>query len=50
MAGDIYDYSRVGLLSMESDFDTDDIKRKLVQWYSTGFGEWRGCYASSGVN
>jgi hypothetical protein len=36
--------------SMDDDFDTDDIKRKLVQWYSTGFGEWRGVYGSSGVN
>lgn len=35
--------------SMDDDFDTDDIKRKLVQWYSTGFGEWRGSYGSSGT-
>lgn len=36
-------------LEMEEDFDTKDIKRTLVQWYSTGFGEWRGCYGSSGT-
>lgn len=37
-------------LEMEEDFDTKDIKRTLVQWFSTGHGEWRACYASSGVN
>ena len=37
-------------LEMESDFDTKDIKRTLVQAYSTGFGEWRGCYGSSGTS
>lgn len=36
-------------LSMDEDFDTDDIKRKLVQWYSTGHGEWRGTYGTSGT-
>jgi len=36
--------------SMDDDFDTDDIMRKLVQWYSTGWGEWRGTYASSGIS
>lgn len=36
--------------SMDEDFDSDDIKRKLVQAYSTGFGEWRGTYGSSGVS
>lgn len=35
--------------SMDDDFDTDDIKRKLVQWYSTGYGEWRGTYGTSGT-
>ena len=34
--------------SMDDDFDTDDIKRKLIQWYSTGYGEWRGAFGSSG--
>ena len=37
-------------LETEEDFDTKDIKRTLVQWYSTGFGEWRGTYGSSGVS
>ena len=37
-------------LEMESDFDTKDIKRTLVQAYSTGFGEWRGTYGSSGTS
>lgn len=35
--------------SMDDDFDTDDIRRKLVQWYSTGFGAWQGTYGSSGT-
>ena len=35
--------------SMDDDFDSDDIKRKLVQWYSTGFGEWRSTYGTSGT-
>lgn len=35
--------------SMDDDFDTDDIKRKLIQWYSTGYGEWRGSFGSSGT-
>ena len=34
---------------MEEDFDTKDIKRTLVQAYSTGFGEWRGTYGTSGT-
>lgn len=37
-------------VSMEDDFDTDDIKRKLVQWYSTGYGEWRALYGTSGTS
>jgi len=37
-------------MSMDDDFDSDDIKRKMVQWYSTGYGEWRGTYASSGIS
>ena len=24
-------------------------QRKLVQWYSTGYGEWRGTYGTSGT-
>ena len=35
---------------MTEDFDSKDIKRSLVQAYSTGFGEWRGLYGSSGVS
>ena len=35
-------------LDMDEDFDSKDIKRTLVQAYSTGFGEWRGTYGSSG--
>jgi hypothetical protein len=34
---------------MDTDFDSKDIKRSLVQAYSFGFGEWRGVYGSSGV-
>lgn len=35
---------------MDDDFDSKDIKRSLVQAYSTGFGEWRGIFGSSGVS
>lgn len=34
---------------MEEDFDSDTIKRKLVQGYVFGHGEWYGAYASSGA-
>lgn len=37
-------------VEMDTDFDSKDIKRSLVQAYSTGFGEWRSVYGSSGVN
>lgn len=36
-------------LDMDEDFDSKDIKRTLVQSYSSGFGEWRGVYGSSGT-
>lgn len=35
---------------MDDDFDSKDIKRSLVQAYSTGFGAWEGTYGSSGVS
>ena len=34
---------------MEEDFDSDTIKRKLVQGYCVGHGEWYGAYASTGA-
>ena len=34
---------------MEEDFDSDTIKRKLVQGYCVGHGEWYGAFGSSGV-
>ncbi len=34
--------------SMDTDFDSEDIKRKVLQAFATGFGEWRGTYGSSG--
>jgi len=34
---------------MDEDFDSKDIKRSLVQAYSTGFGEFRGAYGTSGT-
>ncbi len=34
---------------MEEDFDSDTIKRKLVQGYCAGHGEWYGAYASTGA-
>lgn len=36
-------------VEMDTDFDSKDIKRSLVQAYSTGFGDWRDVYGSSGV-
>jgi len=37
-------------MEMDTDFDSKDIKRSLVQAYSHGFGDWRGIYGSSGVS
>ncbi len=34
--------------SMDDDFDSEDVKRKVLQAFTTGFGEWRGTYGSSG--
>jgi len=34
--------------AMEDDFDAEVIKRKLVQGFATGHGEWRGVYGTSG--
>lgn len=34
--------------AMKEDFDAEIIKRKIVQGFVTGFGEWRGTYGSSG--
>ena len=34
---------------MEEDFDSDTIKRKLVQGLAAGHGEWYGAYASTGA-
>lgn len=31
------------------DFDTEDIRRKVLQAFATSFGEWRGTYGSSGA-
>lgn len=33
---------------MEEDFDTEVIKRKVVEGFIVGHGEWRGTYGSSG--
>ena len=33
---------------MEEDFDTEVIKRKIVEGFFVGHGEWRGTYGSSG--
>lgn len=35
-------------LDMDEDFDSKDIKRTLMQAYSSGFGEWRGTFGTSG--
>ena len=32
----------------EEDFDTEVLKHKVVQGMFVGFGEWRGCWGSSG--
>lgn len=34
--------------AMKEDFDAEVIKRKIVQGFVTGHGEWRGTYGSSG--
>ena len=36
--------------SMEEEFDTDVLKRKVKQAYSVGFGAWENTYGSSGVS
>jgi len=33
---------------MEEDFDTEVIKHKVVEGFAVGFGEWRGCWGTSG--
>lgn len=33
---------------MEEDFDTEVIKRKVVEGFFVGFGEWRGFWSTSG--
>lgn len=35
--------------AMEEDFDAEVIKRKVVQGFVVGFGEWRGWYGSQGA-
>lgn len=35
--------------AMDTDFDSDTIKRKVRQHYVVGFGEWRGIWGSDGV-
>lgn len=35
-------------VSMDTDFDSEDIKRKLLQAFSVGFGDWKGVYGSQG--
>ena len=35
--------------SMDEDFDAEFIKRKLVQGYVAGHGEWYGTWASTGA-
>ena len=34
---------------MEEDFDTEVIKRKVVEGFMVGHGEWRGTYATAGI-
>lgn len=34
---------------METDFDTETIKRKVRQGYVVGFGRWQGTYGTDGV-
>ncbi len=34
--------------AMKEDFDAEIIKRKIVQGFANGHGEWRGVYGSSG--
>ena len=36
-------------IEMDEEFDAGIVKRKLQQGYSSGFGEWRGTYATSGA-
>lgn len=50
---DVHDASFVWDLrpetSMDTDFDSEDLKRKVLQAAATGFGEWRGWYGSPGA-
>ncbi len=36
-------------LTMDTEFNTDNVLRKAKQSYSFGFGEWRGSFGSSGA-
>lgn len=35
--------------AMKEDFDAEVIRRKIVQGFAVGFGEWRGVYGSQGA-
>lgn len=53
MLGDTHDLNFLWKFNarsgMETDFETEDIKRKVRQGYGVGFGEWRGTYGSVGT-
>lgn len=34
---------------MEEDFDTEVIKRKVIEGFFVGHGEWRGCWGTAGI-
>lgn len=43
-------FQRRGLaLSQDNDFDNENAKMKSTERYATGWGDWRGIYASGGV-
>lgn len=35
--------------AMKDDFDAEVVRRKIVQGFVVGHGDWRGCYGSAGV-
>ncbi len=51
--GDTHDlnfiWDKRPVTSMDEDFESDDVKRKVVQAFAVGFGEWRGTYGSQGA-
>lgn len=52
LIGDVHDLNFIWdlrpTITTDEEFDSDTIKRKGIQSYSSGFGEWRGVYGSQG--